>query len=183
MRTAALFKFVLAMLSVTLLSAPCLGDELKIKNAPNWVNDGSIYTTVQGERLFYGVGSAPPVGDRELQLAILESRARRMLQDLFSPWLDTLSSDYLAAANGDRTVDANAVSQQFKSLGKVVLPQAKLVARWKVQYTGSMYGLAQLDMRTVKEVVGSSQEIDASVRTYLLKHGDEVFDRLLKHSK
>lgn len=181
MKTAVLFKNILAILAVVLLTTPCFGEDLKIQGAPNWVNSGSIYTTVQGERLFYGVGIAPPVGDRELQRVMVESRARRAVGRLLSAWLNTLATDYIAAAKKDnRPVDGKVVSQQFKSVGKAALPQAKLVARWKQRETGVLHGMFQLDMNTVKKIADSHQEIDASVRAYLQTHGDEAFDRLSK---
>ena len=75
MKPDALLKMLSMTLALVLIAPVCFAGKLEIHDAPRWVNDGTTYATMQGDRFFHGVGLAPPVGDPELQLAICGSRA------------------------------------------------------------------------------------------------------------
>jgi len=178
------FRDLIAAFTTMLLVTPCLGGDLDISDAPQWVNKGTTYAQLQGDRLFHGVGSAPPMGDIALQRAVAKDRARRELARIVSAYLHELTGDYLAAAKaGNRALDAEVASQRFTRLGKVIIPEAKMVARWRDQRTGTIYTLVQLTMAKVKEIAASGREIDASARSYLDAHGDEAFDRVARGAK
>ncbi len=184
MRFATLSGNLLATFIVITLAAPCFGYDLRIKDAPNWVNDGTIYTTVQGERYFYGVGSSPVVGDPDLQKAISKSRATSEAKRILTAWLDALAADYLKSkAAKSNHADSAAVQNQLKSFANAMKERLNLAARWKDPRTGSLYSLALLDMTTMKSAAAESQLLDEAIREHIQKHGSKLFDRVKRSSK
>lgn len=179
MNSATLLKHLPLALITMLLAAPAFGYDLRIHDAPNWVNDGTIYTTVQGERYFYGVGSSPVVGDPALQKAISKSRATSEAKRILTGWLELLSSDYAKAMH----IDETALQSQIKQLKAAILEQAEIAARWRDPRTGSLYSLALLDITTVKRIVGENQQIDAALKNFIQQRGNRAFDNIKRSSK
>ncbi len=161
-----------------LLAAPAFGYDLRIHDAPNWVNDGTVYTTVQGERYFYGVGSSPVVGDPDLQKAISKSRATSEAKRLITGWLDLLSNDYVKATHTDQTT----LQSQLKGLKDAIVEKAELAARWRDPRTGSLYSLALLDIATVKRIVQETTQVDTALRNFIGQRGNKAFDSIKRSS-
>lgn len=158
-----------------------LESDLAVRGAPDWVNKGTAYVNDRGGRLFHGVGSAGPMGDSSLQRAAADDRARAEVARIFSSYLDVVSRDYQAASrSGERAAGEQAVSRQIKNLTQVNLAGAKIVARWLDKRSRTVYAIAELDIRQVKETVGAAREMNEDVRGYVAAHADNVFDRVAK---
>lgn len=184
MNSTTLLKAFLALSAAALLVTPCFGDELTIQGAPQWVNAGTTYAASQGNRLFYGVGSSPNVGDPALQHAIADSRARSEVDRLLAPYLDLLARGYQATAtSGSGLAGEDAVAGQFQKLGKDILPLAKIVARWSDRRTGLLFSLAQLEVSTVEKVALGSDKIDSAALSYMRIHADPAFDYQAKAAR
>lgn len=174
------FRYLFILLATFSLALPAYGYDLRIHDAPNWVNDGSIFTSVKGERYFYGVGSSPVVGEAALQKAISKSRAESQLKRLITLWMDTAAESYLSSG---KSSDEKAVKTQLKNIQKQVMEKAELAARWRDPRTGSLYSLSLLDMKTLKAVISESQEIDASLQKHLRILGNTIFAKAKKQHK
>jgi hypothetical protein len=161
-----------------------LDSDLGISGAPDWVNKGTAYVANDGGRLFHGVGSVGAMGDTSLQRSVADDRARAELARIFSNYLDVAGNDYQAAAkSGSTTVADEAVSRQVKSLSQVNLAGARIIAHWQDPRTKTLWAIAELDIKQVKETAGAAREMNADLRRYLTEHADNVFDRMSKEKK
>jgi hypothetical protein len=147
-----LFVLVLAAALAGCAGRTRLESDLKVRGAPDWVNKGTAYVDDKGGRLFHGVGAAGPAGDDALQRAIADDRARAEVARIFSSYLDVASRDYQAAGrSGEARTSEEALSRQIHSLSKVNLSGAKIVARWLDVRTKTVYSIAELEAKNVKD--------------------------------
>lgn len=178
-----------ALVVATLALAGCssqtrLDSDLGMAGAPDWVNKGTAYVANDGGRLFHGVGSAGPMGDASLQRSVADDRARAEVARIFSAYLDVAGADYQASArSGGNTVADESVSRQIRSLSQVNLAGARIVARWSDPKTKTLWAIAELDMKQVKETAGAAREMNADLRRYIGDQADNVFDRMSKEKK
>lgn len=161
-----------------------LESDLKIKGAPDWVNKGTAYVNDKDGRLFHGVGSAGPMGDDALQRSAADDRARAEVARIFSSYLDVASNSYQAASrSGEATVAEEAVSRQIKNLTQVNLAGTRIVARWLDQRSKTVYAIAELDIKQVKETLAAGGDMNQDVRRYLQTNADNIFDRVSAEKK
>jgi len=174
----------LLALSVALLTA-CGGgktvveSDLKIKGAPDWVNEGTNILNSKDGRLFHGIGSAPKLGDLELQRSTAENRARSEVARILSSYMDVVSKDFLASSSAGANAEAQqSVSRSIENVTRVNLTGAKIIANWRDDKDGTIYSLAELDMKYVKDILKNTQEMNADLRAHIEQHGDTIFDKL-----
>ena len=181
-RPALLFFAVLALVAC---SGPTqLESDLNIKGAPDWVNKGTAYVNNKDGRLFHGVSSAGPMGDEALQRAAADDRARAEVARIFSSYLDVVSRDYQAASrSGDTKVADEAVSRQIKNLTQVNLSGARIIARWLDSRSKTVYAIAELDIKQVKDTTAATRDMNDDVRRYLQTNADNIFDRVAREKK
>jgi hypothetical protein len=130
------------------------------------------------------VGSAGPMGDASLQRSVADDRARAEVARIFSAYLDVAGNDYQAAAkSGSTTVTDESVSRQVKSLSQMNLAGARIIAHWQDPKSKTLWAIAELDMKQVKDTAGAAREMNADLRRYFAEHADNVFDRLHKEKK
>jgi hypothetical protein len=119
------------------------------------------------------------MGDDSLQRSTADDRARAEVARVFSTYMDVVSSDYAAATGSGTKADADqSVSRQVKAVTKVNLAGAKIVGRWKDQKTGTVYSIAELDLKHVKETVQGTQEMNEDLRRYIQRNADNIFDKV-----
>jgi len=177
MTKSVIVRYVLTVLVASALLSPSFAAELTIKDAPQWVNTGTAYETIQGKRLFHGVGSAPVMGDDALQKATAEGRARKELQRILTTYLIDMASQYKTTAPSDTASTPEYQSTgQLTALGKPAIKEAKIVARWRDRRTGLLYTLIQLDLKDVKRIAANSNDISPDTQTFVQEYGDIVFD-------
>lgn len=177
MTPVTLWRSLLATVVTALLANPCLAGNLTIKDAPQWVNTGTTYETMQGNRVFHGVGLAPVMGDEALQKSVAKGRARRELQRILTTYLNDLASQYKTTASSDTTsASGDKAAGQLIMLGKPALQQARVVARWHDKRTGTLYTLLQLDLNAVKRIAEQKNDISPATKQFIQEYGDIVFD-------
>ena len=179
------FKAGLILSSLVLFFlAGCSGktmveSDLRIKGAPDWVNEGTQALNDKGGRLFHGVGSAPSMGDDSLQKATADDRARAELARILNSYLSVASNDYSAAASsGGETVNEQSVSREIQNLSQINLTGSKIIGRWRDKRSGNIYSIAELDMKHVKKTLEMAEQMSPSLRDFLNRESDNIFDRL-----
>lgn len=184
MNTGKLFGTVMLALAVVLLSA-CGGGKtvvesnLKIKGAPDWVNEGTNILNSKDGRLFHGIGSAPKLGDMELQRTTAENRARSEVARILSSYMDVVSKDFLASSSAGASAEAQqSVSRSIENVTRVNLTGVKIIANWRDDKDGMIYSLAELDMKYVKDILKNTQEMNTDLRAHFEQNADTIFDKL-----
>lgn len=153
--------------------------DLKIKGAPDWVNEGTNILNSKDGRLFHGIGSAPKMGDLELQRSTAENRARSEVARILSSYMDVISKDYTAATKaGTATENEQSVSRSIESITKINMTGVKIIANWRDEKDGTVYSLAELDMKNVKDIVKNTQDMNSDLRTHIEQNADNVFDKM-----
>lgn len=190
MKAGQVVFLVIAVLGAALL-AGCAGtgptrveSDLGIKGAPDWVNEGTAILKTRDGRLFHGVGSAPPMGDRSLQTSAADDRARAELARVLSSYMDVVSHDYTAASgSGEQALLATSISRQIENITRVNLTGSRIIGRWRDEKTEIIYALAELDMAQVHDTLGQVQDMNESLRDYLKNQGDNIFDGMAKEKE
>ena len=183
-KTVWFHVFLLAALAVGL--SACSGkttveSDLRIKGAPDWVNEGTNILNDKRGRLFHGVGSAPAMGDMSLQQSTADNRARAEVARVLSTYMEVVSSDYLASSgSGADAVTEQSVSRDINAVTKINLSGAKVIGRWRDKRTNVIYSIVELDMKRVKDVVGKVDQMNEGLRNFILSNGDNIFDRVAK---
>lgn len=177
--------FLLVTLSLAACSGPTrLESDLGVRAAPDWVNKGTAYVNDRDGRLFHGVGAAAPMGDRSLQVATADDRARAEVARIFSTYVDALSHDYQAASRaGEAAANEQAVSRRIRSVTQVNLAGARIVARWRDPRSDTVYAIAELDMRRVKDTLATTRDMNQDVRGYIAANADNLFDRMVREAE
>jgi hypothetical protein len=179
------FLFIVA---VGLLNA-CGGrttveSDLGIKDAPDWVNKGTAFVDDKGGRLLHGVGSAPAMGDQALQISTADDRARAELARILTTYMDVASRDYRAASgSGTDTATDQSVTRQIDALTKVNLAGAQIIGHWHDKHSGTIYSIAELDVKQIKETVGHVEDMDTGLQRYIQDNADNIFDRVSSKGK
>ncbi|HEV2322053.1 MAG TPA: LPP20 family lipoprotein [Gammaproteobacteria bacterium] len=150
---------------------------LGIKGAPDWVNKGSQALNDQNGKLIHGIGSAPSMNDQSLQQSTADDRARAEVARVLSSFMHVVSQDYSAAAGaGQDQQTQESVSRQIQNITDQNVSGARIIARWADPKTGSVWSLAELDMKQVKDMVANSKDMNAGFRDYFNSHADNLFD-------
>lgn len=174
---------------VLLALAGCAGQtrldsDLGVSGAPDWVNKGTAYVANDDGRLFHGVGSAGPTGDVSLQRSVADDRARAELARIFNSYLDVVSADYQAAARSGKEMQADeTMSRQIRSISQLNLSGARIVARWQDKKTGTLWSIAEIDLKQFKDALSAAREMNADSKRQVIEQGENVFDRISKEKK
>ncbi len=152
-----------AMAAALVLLAGCAGQtrvesNLHIKGAPDWVNKGPAVIKNKKGRLFHGVGSAPPMGDRSLQTDTADNRAR-------------------AGGKGE-TMPEQDITRQIDSISRVNLAGSRIIGRWRDKKTNVVYSLAELDLKQVRKTLDGVKDMNEGFRNHMATHGENIFDRM-----
>lgn len=181
-RLYTLFTMVIA----GLILAGCSGktmveSDLRIKGAPDWVNEGTSILNNRNGRFFHGIGSSLPIGDESLQISSADNRARAEVARILSSYMEVAYNDYTATAgSADEPMVQSDISRQISNISRVNLTGAQIIAHWKDKRTGTIYALAELDMKYVKETLAKVEGMNAQVRDFIVGNGDNIFDRVTK---
>jgi len=171
----------LIFLLVGCASKTMVESDLRIKGAPDWVNEGTNILKDRGGRLFHGVGSAPPLGDESLQISTADDRARSEVAKVLNSFMDVASKDYISTSGsgGDVSVE-QSISRSIKNATNINMTGAKIIGRWKQKKTNVIYSLAELDMKHVKNTIEKIETMHPGFRDHLKNSGNNVFDNMLE---
>lgn len=158
--------------------------DLGLKDAPDWVNQGTGLLRDGDSRLFHGVGQAPAMGDRSLQIETADNRARAKLARSLSAYMEVVSSDYRArAGEGQRAVDEASISRQIEAVTGLNLAGARIIGRWRNPETDTVYALAELRLQEVADTTAGVEAMDPGLRDHLQERGGRLFDRTVQEKE
>lgn len=171
------------MVAAAVLLGACAGQtrvesNLHIKGAPDWVNEGTAILKNRKGRLFHGVGSAPPMGDRSLQTDTADNRARAALARILTSYMEIASSDYTHAGGDRDAAPEQNITRQIDNITRVNLAGSRIIGRWRDKNTNMIYSLAELDLKQVKRTLGGVKDMNEDFRSYIATHGVNIFDRM-----
>jgi len=179
-------KMIINFIGIMLLGAILAGcggktmveSDLRIKGAPDWVNEGTAILKNRDGRFFHGIGSAPMMGDDSLQIATADNRARAEIARILSSYMEVAYNDYTATSTStEQPLTEGEVSRQIQNISKVNLSGAHIIAHWRDKRSKAIYALAELDMKQVKKTLSKVSEMNADVRQFIMNNSDNIFDR------
>lgn len=121
---------------------------------PGWVNRGSAAIIGETGRIFYGMGMAGGIKNPSLLRMTADNRARAEIAKQFEVFSASLMKDYMDST-GDQQVE-----QAIKTLTKKSLKGSEIVDRY-IDKDGTMYALAQVDLKRVETVIKQAEELGA----------------------
>ena len=139
---------------------------------PVWVNRGSGMVKGEAGRVFYGVGIASGIRNASLLRTTADNRARSELGKVFEVFTASLMKDYMNS-DGEQQVEQAIKTASSKSLKGVTITDRYIAA------DGSLYALAQLDMKTFQGVLDA--EAKGAVKSHTKKvSAEDIFDERAK---
>lgn len=171
------------MIAASAALVACAGrditSDMGMPDAPVWVNEGTRALSSPEERLFHGVGSAPPMDDSSLQRATADTRARADLAAVLGTYMDAVVSDYSStSASAGSAAGDQAVRREIEAVTRINLAGSRIIARWKDPDSGTVYSLAELNMDHIQSTVTAVEDMDAGLRGHIRERGANIFDRI-----
>lgn len=157
-----------------------------IKWAPDWVNRGSYFFAGREGRFFYGVASAPPMGDMALQKSVSDDMARAEAERLLTSFLGTLSSDSMASDRSERAREKftalkdETLLRHVRNITNANLPGIRISASWRDLKSNNVWSLAELDMKYVKKTLADAGDMNVELKRHMETEADNVFDRIVR---
>lgn len=148
---------------------------------PEWVNRGSGAFKDGGVSVFYGVGIMQGTRNRALMVTGADGRARAEIAKSLETYVTALTKDYMAATTaGDmtKTSDEQHVQQSFKAFTNNCLRGSIIVDHWRDPADGTMFSLAKLDVKAMKEFLENTKELDSKMRDYVRTNAEKAFDEV-----
>lgn len=184
MKTLKLATQLVALLATVIALGACGGkttvkSDLHIKGAPSWVNKGTQVLKDKDGRLFHGVGMAEDLGNMSLQQTTADNRARAEIARILSSYMDVIENDYVTANRAENQRESREqISRQIKNVSETNLAGAKIIGRWRHKKTNTIYSLAELDMKYVKQTMNTYRDMNADFRNYFERNADKTFDKM-----
>jgi hypothetical protein len=184
MKTLKLATQMTVVLATVIALGACGGkttvkSDLHIKGAPSWVNKGTQVLKDKDGRLFHGVGMAEDLGNMSLQQTTADNRARAEIARILSSYMDVVENDYVTANRADnQSVSQEQISRQIKNVSETNLTGVKIIGRWRHKKTNTIYSLAELDMKYIKQTMNIYRDMNADFRNYFDRNADKAFDKM-----
>ncbi|MFP4131904.1 MAG: hypothetical protein ACLFVF_07300 [Thiohalospira sp.] len=173
-------RAVLAILTALALSAcgtiGMMGSGPGAEGAPEWVNQGTGLARDGERRLFQGVGQAPGMEDRSLQVETADKRARGKLARTLSGYLEGVGRDHHARAGEGGATEAEA-SRSMEEVAERSLGEARITERWRDPETDTVHARAELTLDKVIATAARVEDLDPALRDHLRRRGEGLFDR------
>jgi hypothetical protein len=150
---------------------------------PAWVKKGSGAISSKDEKAFYGVGSIVGVQNEPLAWDAAENRARAEISKNFQTYTAYLMRDYEASTTaGDfkRSTEEQNIERALKTFSATTLNGVRPIDRYKDADTGTYYVLVKMDLKSLKDALEQSKELNGQVRDFVRKNADRLFERLEK---
>jgi len=165
--------------------AACSNSQLKgdlgIKGAPDWVNEGTQVVNDKDGRLIHGVGMAPAMNDLSLQTSTGDDRARAEVARVLNSFMHVVTQDYSSSAGtGQDQQSSQTISRQIQNITDQNMAGVRIIRHWKNDKDGSVWSIAELDLKQVKDMVANSKDMNSAFRDYFGSHADNVFDSMPK---
>lgn len=160
-------------------SSSRIESDLRIKGAPEWVQEGTRAVKNKRGRLLHGIGVATPLSDPSLQANVADNRARAEIASVLSTYIDQLTKDYSQSVDGGFSSD---ITREITSQSKNVLAGSVIKARWKDKRTGNLYSFAELDSKRIDSFIQSSTTLTQGFKDFYAQEGPRTFDDLGNNS-
>ena len=145
--------------------------------APEWVLKGSGAFGAEGQKVFYGVGSASNIRNMSLLRTTSENRARNEISKTFETYSASLMKDYMAstsAGDPNKSSEEQHVEQAIKTFSANTLNGVQIVDHYQDPSTGELFSLARLDLASFTDNLGKMKELSAKVRDYVRQNAERV---------
>lgn len=154
--------------------------DLRVKGAPDWVNEGTQAVNNEEGRFIYGVGMAPAMGDLSLQRATADNRARTEIARVLSTYISATLNDYTASTGygADASVD-----RAIESTTRLSLAGARILGAWVDKRTGDLYAFAELDLKTLDRSVATAGNLSQAFKDFYSRHADAHFERFAEEAR
>lgn len=156
-----------------------------IKNAPDWVNNGSSYISAKNERSIHGVGYSLTVGDLAKQKALADDIARVEVERLLIAFLSAVSKNFPVSVqpkvSGAQSIDNNAVevARQIQIITSLITPGTRIIKSWRDPENNAVWSLALLDIKRVRNIADGQNEVDKNFLRFLEAEADNIFDNFI----
>jgi predicted secreted protein len=151
--------------------------------APAWVFSGGGAQTKDGNKVLFGVGSAPKMQDITMQRSRAANRARAEILKVFSTYIASMMKDYARSTTaGDMSKESYEadVLQVQKTVSIGDLNGAQLADTWRDPTDGTIYIMMSLDLGAVQELMANKKDLDQKLRDYVRDNAAKAFDDLEK---
>jgi len=180
----------LVVAAMAALAVSCGGEknepkELKGIDYPEWVLKGSGAFGGEAGRVFYGVGSVSGIKNHALARTTADNRARAEIAKTFEVYSASLMKDYMASTTaGDMSAasEEQHVEQAIKTFSAQTLSGVQIVDHW-YHPDGTVYALAQLDLKSFTDNIDKMKELNAQVRDYVRKNAEKAHMDLEKEEE
>ena len=151
--------------------------------APAWVFSGGGAQTKDGNKVLFGVGSAPKMSDITMQRSRAMNRARAEILKVFNTYIAYMMKDYARSTTaGDMSKESyeSDVMQVQKTVSIGDLNGAQLADTWRDPADGTIYILMVLDLNAVQDLLANKGALDQKLKDYVRANAAKAFDDLEK---
>lgn len=158
---------------------------LFIRNAPDWVNNGSGLTRTNDERLIRGIGYSPVVGDLAKQKAIADDIARAEVERLLASFLSAMSGRFYADTSTEVSgVQSTQISEaerfrQIHALVRLSTSSTRIIKSWRNPENNAVWSLALLDVKRLRNIADGQNGVDKNFLHFLEAEADNTFDSFI----
>ncbi len=148
---------------------------------PDWVKEGSGVMNQDDSKAIYGVGTVEKVPMESIAWEIAENRARAEIAKSFETYTAYLMRDYVATTAATESPGVSAeqdVQRAVKTFTAVTLNGVRPIERYKDEEKDMYFVLAKLSFKDMQEALNQAKELDKSVKDFVKKNGERIFDRL-----
>ena len=149
--------------------------------SPAWVNRGSGAYEGEHGKCFYGVGLLAGVQNPALARQTVDNRARGEIAKMFDLYIASMMKDYQRSTTaGDMQSSAeeqDIVSAQ-KTITEVTLRGVEVRDHWTDPQSGTIYGLAVLDVNGIMKSLEQAKHLNTRIRNYVRANARRAFNDL-----
>lgn len=179
---AALAAIVGCTKTVIVQQAPAAPAAPAAPQAPEWVNKGSgAFKDAQGGSVFYGVGMASGIRNRDLATTAADDSARAAISKIMDSYVANLTKKYQASTStGDpgKSSEEQHVEVAMKAFSKFTLHGADIIDHYRDPSDGTLFSLCRLDMSAIQKSLEQSKDIDSKVRDFVRTNAEKAHDDL-----
>lgn len=148
------------------------------RGAPDWVRRESGAFN-DGERVFYGVGSASGIADASLRRETATARARAAVAQSVQAQMQALVESYQSSIGDTRQSEAGqSIEATLRQYTDQSLTGVRIVNYWEDPRSMTLFALARLDLAQVAETIERAGQLDARVREFIRANAQRAFDRM-----
>jgi len=179
---------ILVTLIYFILFSGCAGKKIKrigfeeVK-APLWVTEGSGAFKTEGERIFYGIGSATGIQNYSLLRTTSENRARNEIAKVFEVYTASLMRDYASSTTAedfDPSSEEQHVEQAIKAVAAVTLSGVEIVDHWEHPSKSILFSLARLNLDEFGQNLDRLKNVNSKVKEYVKENAEKLHEKLMK---